>query len=49
MRRDNFDGHPGPNKSLEDNGGIAGSGVVGFVFMLWGFRAVPQLCRWAAQ
>lgn len=29
MRRDNFDGRPGPNKSLEDNGGLAGSRVVG--------------------
>jgi hypothetical protein len=35
------------NKSLEDNGGLAGSRVVGSVFMLWGFRAVPQLWRWA--
>ena len=48
MRRDNFDGRPGPNKSLEDNGGLAGSRVVVFVFMLWGFRAVPQLWRWAS-
>lgn len=36
--------HP-PNKSLEDNGGRAGSWVVGSVFMHWGFRAVPQLWR----
>ena len=32
-----------PNKSLEDNGGLAGSGVVDSVLMLSGFRAVPQL------
>ena len=37
------------NKTLEDNGGLAGSGVVGSAFMLSGFRAVPQLWRWAAQ
>jgi hypothetical protein len=33
-----------PNKSLEDNGGLAGSRAVGSVLMLSGFRAVPQLC-----
>ena len=33
-----------PNKSLEDNGGLAGSWVVVSVLMRWGFRAVPQLC-----
>jgi hypothetical protein len=31
------------NNSLEDNGGLAGSRVVGSVFMLWGCRAMPQL------
>ena len=33
------------NKSLEDNGGLAGSLVTGSVIMLSGFRAVPQLWR----
>jgi hypothetical protein len=35
-----------PNKALEDNGGLAGSWVVGSVLTFSGFRAVPQLWRW---
>jgi hypothetical protein len=34
-----------PNKSLEDNGGLAGSGVIGSVLIHLGSRAVPQLNR----
>jgi predicted lipid-binding transport protein (Tim44 family) len=36
-----------PNKSLEDNGGLAGGLLVGSMSMLSGFRAVPQLWCWA--